>query len=137
MQTGKASHAYKYFPVVDIANQRVDESHWAAYAAECANEQGKFWDYHDLLFVRWKGEFAGTFTKSKLKNYAAELALDTAKFNACLDTEKTKPIIDADIAEARRLGLPGTPIFLLNGRQMALASLEFPEFQRAFDLILK
>ncbi len=134
---GKASHAYKYFPVVDIVNQRVNESYWAAYAAECANEQGKFWDYHDLLYARWKGEFAGTYTKAKLKSYAVELNLDPAKFDACLDTEKTKPIVDADVAEARRLGLPGTPTFFLNGRQMEIGSLEFPEFQRAFDLILK
>ena len=129
---------YRYYPVVDISAQRgINESHWAAYAAECANLQGKFWDYHDKLFSQWRGEFVGTFTKDKLKGYAAGLGLDTAKFNTCLDTEQTKSVIDADKADANRLGISGTPTFVLNGRLLQIRSLDVSEFSRSFDLFLK
>ena len=50
VETGKISYTYKYFPVID--GDRIGESHWAAYAAECANEQGKFWEFHDK-FQKW------------------------------------------------------------------------------------
>jgi protein-disulfide isomerase len=121
-----------------MAARRVpNESHWAAYAAECANEQGKFWEYHDKLFVEWRGEFVGTYTKDKLKKYAADLGLDTSQFNQCVDTEKTKPVIDADIADANRLGIQGTPTFLVNGRALQIRSLDVGEFTRTFDLLLK
>ncbi len=113
------------------------ESHWAAYAAECANEQGRFWEYHDKLFSVWAGENVGTYSKANLKKYAADLKLDTAKFNQCIDTDKYKSVIDADVAEAGRLGIQATPTFLVNGRALQIRSLDFSEFSRTFDSILK
>jgi protein-disulfide isomerase len=123
--------------VVDFITNRVNESHWVAYAAECANEQGKFWEYHDKLFNEWRGEYVGTFTKPNLKKYAADLNLDTAKFNQCLDTERTKPIIDKDVAEARQLGITGTPTFIINGRQLNIGADDYAGFARTFDALLK
>ncbi len=121
-----------------MASNRVpNESYWAAYAAECANEQGKFWEYHDKLFTEWRGEYVGTYTKANLKKFAADLGLDTAKFNSCVDTDKTKPIIDKDVEDARRLGIQGTPTFLVNGRQLNVRSIDFSEFARTFDSLLK
>jgi protein-disulfide isomerase len=129
---------YKYYPVVDFAAQRgVNESHWSAYAAECANVQGKFWEYHDKLFKEHRGEFVGTYTKPNLKRYAAEIGLDTGKFNTCIDNEETKPVIDASIAEVNRLGINGTPTFLVNGKILQVRSVDFSEFQRTFDSLLK
>ncbi len=121
-----------------IGNKGVNESNWAAYAAECANEQGRFWDYHDKLFDVWTGEFAGTYTKPKLKQYAAELKLDATSFNQCLDTDKTKPAIEADVAEAKRLGVYGTPMFFVNGALLQVQPpLSYGVFSRAFDSLLK
>jgi protein-disulfide isomerase len=134
-KTGKVKFTYRYYPVVDQG--RIGESHWAAYAAECANLQGKFWDYHDKLFAVWTGENVGTYTKDKLKSYAAGLGLDTAKFNTCLDSEQTKAVIDADQADVTKLGISGTPTFLLNGRVLQIRSLDVSEFSRSFDLFLK
>lgn len=116
---------------------RIGESHWAAYASECANVQGKFWEYHDKLFQVWTGENVGTYTKEKLKGYAVGMGMDTAKFNTCLDTEQTKSVIDTDKADAGRLGIQGTPTFLLNGRLLQIRSLDVSEFSRSFDLFLK
>src|SRR5512142_1518159 len=85
IKSGKINLTYKYYPVVDQG--RVGESTWAAQAAECANQQGRFWEYHSRLFQVWAGENAGTFTKPKLKQHAADLKLDTGSFNQCLDTD--------------------------------------------------
>lgn len=135
MKTGKVKFTYKYFPVVDRG--RIGESNWAAYAAECAKEQGKFWEYHDKLFSVWSGENVGAYTKPKLKQYAVDLKLETAAFNQCLDTDKYASVIQSDIAEATRLGVQGTPTFFVNNRLLQVRSLDFGEFARTFDLLLK
>jgi protein-disulfide isomerase len=119
---------YKYFPIFPTG-----ESVWAAQAAECANQQGKFWDYHSRLFQVWSGENVGTYTKPKLKQYAADLKLDTGTFNQCLDTDKTLSLVQADIAEATRMGVDSTPTFFVNGRMIQLQSLDYSFFARTFD----
>ena len=85
----------------------------------------------------WAGEGVGTYTKANLKKYAADLKLDAAQFNSCLDTEKYKFAIDADMAEAYRLGIPGTPVFIANDQPMDIQSLDFSEFASAFDKLAK
>jgi protein-disulfide isomerase len=85
----------------------------------------------------WVGEYAGTFTKPNLKKYAADLGLDTATFNKCIDNDETATVIQADIAEANRLGIRGTPTFLINGRQLTIQSLNASEFARTFESLLK
>jgi protein-disulfide isomerase len=133
--TNKISFTYKYFPVVDQG--RTSESHWAAEAAECANQQGKFWEYHDKLFSVWVGENVGTFAKPNLKKYAADLGLDAAKFNPCIDNDLTASIVQADEAQAQSLGLPGTPSFLINGKFFRNQTIGLDEFARTFESLLK
>ena len=135
VQTGKINFTYKYFPVID--GDKIGESHWAANAAECANEQGWFWEYHDKLFAVWRGENVGTYTKANLKKYAAELNLDTAEFNPCVDNDKYASVVQDHLTEALQLGLPGTPSFLLNGRELPIQSLDFSEFVRFIEPELK
>ena len=61
------------------------ESVWAAEAAECAGDQGKFWEYHDLLYERWAGTNVGGYSYNNLLGFAQILELDTDGFAACLD----------------------------------------------------
>ncbi len=91
-----------------------DESQWAAEASECADEQGKFWEYHDKLFASQSGENQGAFAKDKLKKFAADLNLDTTKFNACLDSGKFTQVIKDETQMAGSLGVQSTPTFLVN-----------------------
>ncbi len=119
------------------AQRGINESHWAAYAAECANRQGKFWQYYDKLFGEWRGEFVGTYTKANLKKYAADIGLETVAFNKCVDNEETASVIQAEIAEARRLGIQGTPTFMIGGRVLQVRTLDYSEFARTFDALLK
>ena len=116
---------------------KIGESHWAAQAAECANQQAKFWEYHDVLFTRWTGENVGTYTKPKLKQYAADLKLDTTAFNQCLDSDATLSIVQADTAAGTQLGVRYTPIFFINNRQVSVQSLDFSSFARAIDAAIK
>lgn len=97
---------YKHFPLTSIHQYAYD----AALAAECANDQGKFWEYHDLLFG-----YQPNLNEANLEKIATALELDMASFNACLDTEARKDIVDAHLKEAQTLQLRGTPSFLYNG----------------------
>src|SRR3989338_542935 len=90
VNTGKVRYVFKNFPFLG------DESYYAAEAAECAGDQGKFWEYHDLLFARWQGEGVGTFLPGNLKRYGGELGLDTQAFAACLDSRRKEATVLAD-----------------------------------------
>jgi len=85
----------------------------AALASECALEQGKFWEYADKLYGA-QSEWSAAKNTSRFKGYAAALRLDTAKFNSCLDSQKYKDKIAADMQEATDLGLTGTPSIFVN-----------------------
>ena len=94
------------------------ESVWAAQAAECAADQGKFWEYHDLLFDKQNGENVGTFTKENLMAYAKELGLDSTKFDPCLQNDETYQRVVSDTNEGRQVGVTGTPTFFINGQPL-------------------
>lgn len=135
IKTDKISFTYKYFPVIDEG--RIGESHWAAYAAECANEQGKFWEYHNKLYAEQRGANVGTFTRDRLKLYAADLKLDTPRFEQCLDSDRYATLVLEHLIEALQLKLPGTPTFLLNGRKLETPALDYAEFWKPLDTELK
>jgi protein-disulfide isomerase len=111
------------------------ESIWAAQAAECAADQGKFWEYHDLLFAKQNGENVGTFTKDNLTAYAKELGLDSAKFDPCLKNDETLPRVAADTQEGRSAGVSGTPTFFINGKPLVGAQ-PLSVFQSQIDALL-
>ncbi len=85
----------------------------AAEASECANDQGEFWRYHDILFKNQEGD---GLKVSNLKRYAEQLGLDTEKFNACLDSDAKKDIVLLEEREGVQKGVIQTPSFLINGK---------------------
>ena len=82
----------------------------ASAAAECAGEQGRFWEYADLLFGDQK-----LYTRQDLETYAGALSLDITRFNTCLGDGRMKGLIQADIEEAARVGVKATPTLVVNG----------------------
>jgi len=88
----------------------------ASLASECAAEQGKFWEMSDLLYA---DAVSNQMDVDQFKKNSADLKLDTKKFNDCLDTEKYKEKIAADIAEAKESGVIGTPSSYVNGIYIA------------------
>ena len=100
----KLAIAYKDFPLPMHPNAEK-----AAEAARCAGVQGKFWEFHDKLFVDKKLEPAD------LKQEASALQLNTTQFDACLDSGSEAAAVKKDTAEGKHLGLTGTPSFFANG----------------------
>ena len=96
-------------------------------AARCANEQGKFWPYHDKLF-------AGPPSSSQevFKGLAKEVGLDAVTFETCLGSGKYQAAIKEDMAEGTRVGVGGTPAFFINGRQITGAQ-PLEAFARVID----
>lgn len=92
-----------------------EESQWAAEASECANEQGRFWEYHDRLYAEQGAENSGALARDHLKRFAADLELDTAGFNECLDSSRYRDKVAQEIREAQIRRLTGTPSLLVNG----------------------
>jgi len=82
----------------------------AAEAARCAGEQGKFWEYHDLLFAgQDRLDLAGLMDKART------LKLDDKQFESCLSSDKYKGLVQQDVQEGMRAGVLGTPGFFING----------------------
>lgn len=108
------------------------ESGWAAEASECADEQGAFWVYHDKLFTSQSGENKNAFAKDKLKQFAADLKLNTGMFDACLDTGKYAALVGAETLALSSLGVESTPTFLINGRPLA-GTLPFEGFRQVIE----
>ncbi|MBI3050720.1 MAG: thioredoxin domain-containing protein [Acidobacteria bacterium] len=98
---------WKDFPLTSIHPQAFK----AAEAGQCAREQGKFWEYHDRLFANQQA-----LEPEFLKKYAAEVGLDAAKFNACLDAAKYAERVQEQMGIGNALGVSSTPSVFINGR---------------------
>ena len=105
---GKIRFVFKNQPLPFHENARL-----AAKAALAANEQGKFWEYHDALFTH-----QGALDRASLERYAEDLGLDLRRFRADLDDSRLDIAIEADVTEAHRLDVKGTPAFFVNGRPL-------------------
>lgn len=112
------------------------ESTWAAEAAECSAEQGKFWEYHDYLYEHQSGENKGAFSKDHLKDFAKFLGLKTDQFNSCLDSDKYSNVVSSDLSDGQKAGVNSTPTFFING-QKNVGVLSYEQFKNILDAQLK
>jgi protein-disulfide isomerase len=103
----------------------------AALAAMAANEQGKFWEFHDKVFANQQ-----KMSRDQYVTYAKELKLDVAKFTQAMDGAKFKSQIEADSKDAAALGVSGTPAFFVNGKFLNGAK-PFEDFAAAINAELK
>ncbi len=129
--TGKVFYEYR-----SVGAFLGPESGSAAEAAYCAGDQGKFWEYHDLLFANWTGENVGDFAPEKLRQYAVAAALDLNKFDDCLSRGLHADQVQQDVTDAQADGVRATPSFLVNGKLLEGAQ-PFSAFQQAIDAALK
>jgi len=109
---------FKDYPLDQTCNQRMRRPFHqyackASLSARCAAEQGKFWEYHDLLFAN-----QNSIDNAKLRDIANQLNLDMNKFNECVKSEKYINNIITDIDEGAALGLEGTPTFYIEGKKI-------------------
>jgi protein-disulfide isomerase len=117
---------YKDFPLDFHKDARK-----AAEASHCAGEQGKYWEYHDVLFAN-----ISALGVDNLKKYATDLKLDVNQFTTCLDSGKHAAQIGKDMAEGAQAGVTGTPAFFVNGRFLSGAQ-PFASFQDAIEEALE
>lgn len=119
---GKVRIAFKHMPL------RIHPDAPAAHvAAEAARRQGKFWEMYDKIFANQR-----ELTPEKFKQYAAELNLDAAQFEKDSADPAIKAKVDADLKEAEKLGVAGTPAFFINGKYLSGAQ-PFESFKKLVD----
>lgn len=111
------------------------ESTWAAEAAECAGEEGRFFDFHDKLFALQREENTGAFTKLNLQKIARDLGLSTG-FDVCLTGDRFAQRIRADTEAGQQKGVSATPTFFINGRKIE-GSLSFEQLGTIIDPLIK
>lgn len=131
IDTNKVTFVYRQLPIASIH----PFAQKAAEASECANDQGKFFEYHDELFANGKSNGAGLDILS-LKSYAANLGLNTNEFNLCLDGGKKADAVASDLEAAQGAGITGTPTFIINGKKY-VGALPYAQFKQIIDSELK
>jgi protein-disulfide isomerase len=111
---GRVRYIYRQFPFLDdrVAKKESDQ---AANASMCAADQGKFWDFHDIIFANWNGENQGAFSDKRLVAMAESLGLDMGAFQKCFNSNQFKGDIEADLALGQQYGVNSTPSVFVNG----------------------
>ena len=99
----------------------------AAEAAQCAGEQGKYWEMHDLIFIN-----QSNMGVPALKQQAAAMKLDSAKFDQCVDSGRHAAGIAEDMKTGEQMGVASTPTLYINGRPV-LGAQPFEYFKRVID----
>ncbi len=114
--TGKARYVFHNYPFLDgdSVGSR-GESDQAANASMCADEQGKFWEMHSIIYANWNQENQGAYSDPRLRAMAQSLGLDMDAFNECFDANKYKEDIQTDFDLGDEMGVSGTPTVFVNG----------------------
>ena len=115
VETGKVYYTFHFYPLIDGGNPG-GESHHAANAAMCASEQGRFWDYHAILYANWNGENQGSFADARLVAFAESLGLDMTAFNTCFQSDRYANFINQDLLTGQTAGVHGTPSVFVDGQ---------------------
>jgi len=127
VDTGKVKLVFRQYPSPLHAH-----SEDAALAAKCAQEQGKFWEYHKKLFENYYA-----LTTTNLKKYAADLDLNLNQFNQCMDSKKYEESVKNDLSDGNDLKVEGTPTFFIGneerGYEKVVGSQSFSAFKQIIE----
>ena len=107
IKTGKVKLVFKDFPL------NGSDSILAAEASHCAEDQEKYWQYHNELYKNWGGERTGWITRESLDTFAVTVDLDLNEFNICLDTHKYQNKVNSTYEFGKEIGINATPSFLV------------------------
>ena len=114
---------YRYYPLTDIHPR----AYASAIAGECAEQQGKFWAMHDLMFAN-----QNNLEDADLVKYATQAGLDIAAFNKCVSSPAAAKAVDADQAAGQNLGIRGTPTFFI-GQSELVGNQPISKFKEVID----
>lgn len=134
IQTGKAALVFKHLP------NRGFDSMGAHLAAQCINEQGMFWQFHELLYKNQQAIDSGWVNEDNLKKFASQMpGLDLEQFNSCFDSKKYEGFINNDIQIAHSQGFFDTPSFIIvnsidgSNPEVIRGAQPFPAFQSVIE----
>jgi len=122
IDTGKVKYVYRDFPLGFHP-----EAQPAAEASECADDQGKFWEYHDAIFQNQQSLGSALYTQ-----LAEQLNLDVDKFNQCMQTGKFRSEVQNDFNDGQSYGVSGTPTFFINGIKL-VGAVPYQAFQQIIE----
>lgn len=159
VNTGKARFVFRNFAFLG------QQSVWASEAAECAADQGKYWEYHNWLFSNQAPESdLNYYSKANLSKYAGQVGLNTTQFTSCLNSDKYSKRVADDLASGKAMGVTGTPTLLIikgkdtffdvvyisaqmqarqnviklaNGNMFIIGAQPYETFKQAIDALLK
>jgi len=127
--TGRVRWRFRDFPL-DNAHPH---ARLASRAAQCAGEQGKFWEMHDSLLWRQRDWATLRDPRSKFEEYAREIGVDRGQFHDCFGSTKYDGRVQASLEEGRARGVGGTPTLFVNGRKVGAVTAD--ELVRIVDSI--
>ena len=133
IDSGKVNYVYRDFPLNGY------DSVLAAEATYCANEQGDYWGYHNILFDNWAGEKTGWINMGSLTEFAAKLGLNIAEFENCLNSHKYYQKVIDNENYAKRIGINATPYFLIFNNEefiRIIGAQELEVFQNVIDQLI-
>ena len=135
ISTGKANFVYRDFPIQSIHPNAVP----AALASECADDQGKFWEMHDMIFQDqriWR-DLPIQESTNFFSGYAIRMGLDMGEFNSCMSNGKYLDEISKDLDDGRLYGVSGTPAFFVGNEKIGFIQITgaqpFSSFQKVID----
>ena len=131
VNTGKVKIIFKDYNIIG------EDSVKASQGAHCANDQGLFWEYHDILYSNWTGENNGWASSENLAIFAQQIGLNMNKWSECMNKGSHSQIILKSNDDARTLELTGTPAFFIinsDGKVSKLFGAQpFEVFKKIFD----
>jgi len=131
VDTGKVKVIFKDFTIIG------PDSINAAHGAHCANEQEKFWEYHDILYNNWTGENNGWAASENLLAFANQINLDIVEWSQCMLDKRYQQTITSSSNDARTLGLTGTPGFFVIGPDNAVTKIPGAQPYDVFEKIFE
>jgi len=135
IDSGKVKFVYRDFPIQSIHPNAVP----AAIASECADEQGMFWEYHDLVFEnqeKWQG-LSGRIMVDTFEQYALELGLNTSDFNTCLESAKYADEVTKDLQDGASYGVTGTPGFFVGNDELGFVKIIGAQPYQVFERLIE
>ncbi len=135
VETGKVRMIFKDYNIIGPDSIR------ASHGAHCANDQGLFWEYHDILYSNWTGENNGWASSENLVKFAQEIGLDIDEWSECVTNGLHSQTILASNEDAKNLGITGTPAFFVIGPDdkptRIFGAQPFEVFENIFEKKLK
>ena len=133
IDTGKVYFVSNAFSFIDD-NTVSKESDRAAEAAYCAMDQGKFWEFSQVIYANQTGENVGDYSDRRLQAFAEKLGLNMSDFNDCFNQEKYAAQVIAERKAGEGLGVDSTPSFVLNGQLFELTN--YDDLYAAIDQLI-